>query len=237
MLSILPQPLKHVLKHLSQMLLPGSCLLCGADSGTQLLCAGCNADLPLAPQQHCPQCGEQTTHSERCGACLKDPPAFTRTTAIFSYEFPVDRIIHAFKYGHQLAIADWAADIVAQALTGQQYDRIIPLPLHPERLRQRGFNQSAEIARRLSKKLGLALDCTSLIRTRATTPQAELALKERARNVRGAFECQGDLSGQRILLIDDVMTTGATLREAARILKLHGAAQIDIAVIARALKH
>jgi ComF family protein len=237
MFSILPQPLKHALKQLSQTLLPGSCLLCGADSGTQLLCTGCHADLPPAPQQRCPQCGEQTTHSERCGACLKDPPAFTHTTAIFSYEFPVDRIIHAFKYGHQLAIADWAAEIVAQALAGQQYDLIIPLPLHPDRLRQRGFNQSAEIARRLGKKLGLALDYTSLIRTRATTPQAELALKERAGNVRCAFECQNDLSGQRLLLIDDVMTTGATLREAARILKLHGAAQIDIAVIARALKH
>lgn len=237
MLSILPQALKHALKQLSQTLLPGSCLLCGADSGSQLLCTGCKADLPPAPQQRCPQCGEQTTHSEHCGACLKDPPAFTRTTAIFSYEFPVDRIIHAFKYGQQLAIADWAADTLAPALAGYPYDKIIPLPLHPDRLRQRGFNQSAEIARRLSKKLGLAHDCTSLNRSRATAPQAELALKERARNVRGAFECQRDLSGQRLLLVDDVMTTGATLREAARILKLHGAAQIDIAVIARALKH
>ena len=237
MFSILPQPLKRTLKQLSQTLLPGSCLLCGADSGTQLLCAGCDADLPLAPQQHCPQCGEQTTHGERCGACLKDPPAFARTTAIFSYEFPVDRIIHAFKYGHQLAIADWAAEILARQPSVQKYDLLIPLPLHTDRLCQRGFNQSAEIARRLSKMLGLPLDSSSLIRSRATTPQAELALKERSRNVRGAFECQRDLSGQRILLIDDVMTTGATLREAARILKLHGAAHIDIAVIARALKH
>ena len=237
MLSILPQPLKRTLKQLSQTLLPGSCLLCGADSGTQLLCAGCDADLPLAPQQHCPQCGEQTTHGERCGACLKDPPAFTRTTAIFSYEFPVDRIIHAFKYGHQLAIADWAAEILARQPSVQKYDLLIPLPLHTDRLCQRGFNQSAEIARRLSKMLGLPLDSSSLIRTRATTPQAELALKERARNVRGAFECQRDLSGQRLLLVDDVMTTGATLREASRVIKLHGALHIDVAVIARAYKH
>ena len=237
MLYILPQSLKHTLKRFSQILLPSSCLLCGADSDTRLLCAACYADLPLAPQPHCPQCGDRTTHGERRGACLTDPPAFTRTFAIFSYEFPVDRIIHAFKYGHQLAIADWASEIFVQALAGEPYDLIIPLPLHPDRLRQRGFNQSAEIARRLGKKLRLPLDCHSLIRTRATAPQAELALKERTRNVRGAFECQRDLNGQRLLLIDDVMTTGATLREAARILKLHGAAQIDIAVIARALKH
>ncbi|MEN9481845.1 MAG: hypothetical protein RLZZ298_3240 [Pseudomonadota bacterium] len=237
MLSILPQPLQLALKQLQTKLLPGSCLLCGADSANQLLCADCSNDLPPLPENRCPQCSEQTTHGERCGACLKDPPAFERTIAGFRYEFPVDRIIHAFKYGHQLAVTNWAAQIITRQLNNNSYDLLIPMPLHPDRLRQRGFNQSAEIARRIAHQTGQALNSESLTRCRATPPQAELPMKERTRNVRGAFECSVDLSGKRILLIDDVMTTGATLREASRVIKLHGALHIDVAVIARAYKH
>lgn len=237
MLSILPQPLRLALKQLQRRLLPGSCLLCGADSGEILLCPDCTGELPQLPDNICPQCSEQTTHGERCGACLKDPPAFERSFACFRYEFPVDRIIHAFKYGHQLAVADWAAQIITHRLTNHNYDLLIPLPLHADRLRERGFNQSVEIARRIARKTGQSLNIESLARHRATPPQAELPMKERSRNVRGAFECQHDLSGKRILLIDDVMTTGATLCEAARVIKLHSATQIDVAVLARTLKY
>ncbi len=235
--AILPQPISLALKHLQQHLMPGSCLLCAADSSSTLLCPACTADLPALPEHCCPQCGEQTTHGERCGACLKEPPAFTRIHALFRYEFPVDRIIQAFKYGHQLALANWAGERLAEIINAADYDLMIPLPLHPERLRQRGFNQSIEIARCIASHTNIPFDHQALIRNRATAPQAELAMKERSRNVRGAFECRGDLSGYRILLVDDVMTTGATLREAARVLNLHGAATIHIAVIARALKH
>jgi ComF family protein len=114
---------------------------------------------------------------------------------------------------------------------------ILPLPLHPERLRERGFNQSMEIARALGNCLNLAVDRSSLVRNRATPPQADLPLKERHRNVRGAFECTADMTGKDILLIDDVMTSGATLNECARVLKLHGASSITAVVAARALKH
>ena len=237
MLSILPQPLQLALKQLQTRLLPGSCLLCGADSANQLLCTECSNDLPPLPEKCCPQCSEQTTHGERCGACLKDPPAFEQTIACFRYEFPVDRIIHAFKYGHQLAVANWAAQNITRQLSNNTYDLLIPMPLHPDRLRQRGFNQSAEIARRIAHQTAQSLDIESLTRCRATPPQAELPMKERTRNVRGAFECNSDLSGKRVLLIDDVMTTGATLREASRVIKLHGALHIDVAIIARAYKH
>jgi predicted amidophosphoribosyltransferase len=108
--------------------------------------------------------------------------------------------------------------------------------LHPDRLRERGFNQSAEIARAVSRQTGIPLALASLVRTRPTPPQAALPLKERAGNVRGAFECGADLAGRRVLLVDDVMTSGATLRECARVLKLHGAATITVAVVARALR-
>ena len=235
-MSILPQALQRPLLSIAAHLLPGSCLLCAADSAGSLLCPACTADLPPLPATLCPQCGEDTTLGERCGACLKDPPAFARTIALFRYEFPVDRLIQALKYGHQLALAAWLGERLGERLVATDHDLLLPLPLHPSRLRTRGFNQSLEIARVTSNKLGIPLNPGILTRIRATPPQAGLPLKKRGRNVRGAFECSSDLAGQRILLVDDVMTTGSTLREAARILKLHGAGQITVAVAARAAK-
>jgi ComF family protein len=236
-MSILPQALQSPLRSIAALLLPGSCLLCAAASAASLLCPACAADLPQLPAALCPQCGDETTLGERCGACLKDPPAFAQTIALFRYEFPVDRLIQALKYGHQLALAAWLGRRLGERLVTADYDMLLPLPLHPSRLRTRGFNQSLEIARVTSKALGIPMNPAILTRIRATPPQAELPLKERGRNVLGAFECGGDLAGRRILLIDDVMTSGSTLREAARILKLHGAGQITVAVAARALRH
>lgn len=217
-------------------MLPGSCLLCGSDSHQELLCPACVADLPSLPPGQCPQCAEQTTHGERCGACLQTPPHFDRTVAAFRYDFPVDRIIHALKYGHQLAVAGWLAQALAARLP-EGNALIVALPLHRDRLRERGFNQSWEIAQALGKRLQQPTDGSSLLRTRGTPPQAELPLSERQRNVRGAFECIADLGGREILLVDDVMTTGSTVNEAARVLKLHGASRVTVAVAARALKH
>jgi len=229
-------PLKQLVRHFLRLLPNGSCLLCQDDSGDSLLCPDCETDLPNPPGAACPQCGEQTTHGERCGACLKDVPHFDRTVAAFRYDFPVDRIIHALKYGHQLAVAHWLGQRIAERAPGGA-QVVIPLPLHPERLRERGFNQSMEIARAVGDRLHLPVDRDSLFRCRATPPQADLPLRERHRNVRGAFECSTDMAGRHILLIDDVMTTGATVNECARILKLHGAAEVSVAVAARALKH
>ena len=239
-MSILPQASVSALKLLAKDylsgLLPESCLLCSADSRGGLLCPECIADLPPLPAATCPQCGEQTTHGERCGACLKTPPHFNRTTAAFRYDFPVDRIIHALKYGHQLAVARWLGGQLAACLAAD-HQLIIPLPLHSDRLRERGFNQSAELAKVIGNCLNLPVDRSSVFRNRATPPQAAQPLKERHKNVRGAFECHSNLSGRNILLIDDVMTTGATVNECARVLKLHGAADVAVAVAARALKH
>jgi len=238
-MSILTQP--HSLRQLAGQfladLLPASCLLCGADSGKHLLCPACADDLPLLPAALCPQCSLPTTYGERCGACLHEPPHFDATTALFRYDFPVDRIVHALKYGHQLAVAEWLGDTLAARLAGQTFELIVPLPLHPQRLAERGFNQAVEIAEHLEKCLKTPVDRYSLQRTRATPAQAELPLKERHKNVRGAFECRSDFSGKHILLLDDVMTSGATANECTRVLKLHGAASVTVAVAARALKH
>ncbi len=236
-MSILPQALQSALGRIAKHFLPGSCMLCAADTTSTLLCSACIADLPRPPAVHCPQCGIETSLGERCGACLKNPPAFSRTIASFRYEFPVDRLIQALKYGHQLPLAAWFGEFLSCQIVAEEHDLLLPLPLHPSRLQTRGFNQSVEIARAIHQRLEIPLNTSSLIRTRATPPQAALPLKERAKNVRGAFECVSDLSGKRILLVDDVMTTGSTLRECARILELHGAAQITLAVTARALRH
>lgn len=238
-MSILPQAMIRSLRHLAgrwyDALLPGSCLLCKADSRAMPLCADCAGELPPPPAMLCPQCAEPTTHGERCGACLKVPPHFDHTVTLFRYDFPVDRLIHALKYHHQLAVAPWLGARLAERLAAAGQS-IIPLPLHPERLRERGFNQSMEIARALGKALNLPVDCSSLSRLRATPRQADLPPGERHKNVRGAFACATDLTGRHIVLIDDVMTTGATVNECARVLKLHGAIKVTVAVAARALK-
>jgi ComF family protein len=236
-MSILPQAVRDTLGALARHLLPGSCLLCGADSENTLLCPACSADLPHQATALCPQCGIETSLGERCGTCLKSPPAFTRTIAAFRYEFPVDRLIQALKYNHQLPLANWFGGCLSEQIAADEHDLLLPLPLHPSRLQDRGFNQSVEIARAIHRRLGIPMNVDCLTRIRATPPQAALPLKERAKNVRGAFECTVNLSGKRILLVDDVMTTGSTLRECARVLELHGAAQITLAVVARALRH
>lgn len=235
-MSILTQGIRLLCRKAAAACLPNACLMCGGDSEA-VVCPDCRADLPLLPPARCPCCAEPTSRGERCGNCLARPPHFDRATAAYRYDFPLDRLIHGLKYGGQLALAGWFGHQLAGALAGERADRLIPLPLHPLRLQERGFNQSGEIARAISRRLSIPLDLDICRRTRPTSPQAGLPIGERAANIRGAFECIADLSGERILLVDDVMTSGATLNECARILKLHGAASIGVAVVARALRN
>ncbi len=231
---ILPERWQIAATTLLNACLPPSCLLCGSDS-KGALCSPCAADLPpLAPG--CPQCAEPTTHGERCGRCLTHPPHFDATIAVFRYAFPLDRLMQAFKYRGELALADWFGGKLAERVGEHSFGVILPMPLHPDRLRERGFNQAAELAKRVGKTLKIPVDFNACRRRRPTTSQADLPLDKRSANVRGAFECGVNLSGQDILLIDDVMTTGATLDECARTLKLHGAKTVTVAVVARALR-
>lgn len=235
-MSILTQGAVRFFHTALAMCLPNSCLLCGSDSPA-VLCQDCAEDLPALPPGRCPRCAQPTFRSEHCGACLARPFHFCRSTALYRYDFPLDRLVHGLKYGGQLPLASWFGLQLADALAGSPFDRIIPMPLHAARLAHRGFNQSAEIAKPVGCGLGVPVDLRSCRRTRPTALQAGLPLAERAGNVRGAFECVADLTGQHILLIDDVMTSGATLDECARVLKLHGAAEVHAAVIARALRN
>lgn len=235
-MSILTQGLRLLCRKAAATCLPNTCLLCGSDSEA-VVCSSCQADLPLLPPARCPRCAEPNARGEHCGSCIGRPPHFDRATAAYRYDFPLDRLIHGLKYGGQLALADWFGHQMASTLAGERADRLIPLPLHPLRLQERGFNQSGEIARIVGRELAIPIDLDSCRRTRPTSPQAALPISERAANIRGAFECVNDLTEQRILLVDDVMTSGATLNECARVLKLHGAAWVGVAVIARALRN
>lgn len=233
-MSILTQSVRLV-RRSCERLLAQDCLLCGASSGSLLLCPACEEDLPRLSAARCPRCALPTPHGEVCGRCLAKPPHYDVTGAVFCYGFPVDKLIQSFKYGHRLALASWFGRHLAALTEAGAADLIIPLPLHPVRLRERGFNQALELARPVGRTWRIPIDARSCSRIRHTPAQAELPWRERAKNVRGAFHCSSDFTGKRLLLIDDVMTTGASLDELARTVKLHGAAHVALLVLARTL--
>lgn len=229
-------PILNSCVNFAQHLLPQDCLLCGASAGNRLLCPECLADLPRHDGPSCPVCALPTPRGEICGACLKHPPAFCRTQAAFDYAFPVDAMLHAFKYAGRLPVADALAHPLAELARSHPLpDALVPMPLHPARLKERGFNQAMELARALSRELGVPALPDAVTRQKDTAPQAGLPWKERRRNIRGAFGCDRDFSGKRLAVIDDVMTTGATVGELAKTLKNNGA-EVEVWVVARTLE-
>lgn len=219
-----------------QSRLPQDCLLCGARVVGRMLCPGCAGDLPLLPRARCPQCALPTHEGALCGHCLKHPPAFARTVAVYAYAFPLDALVKHCKYGGALAVTDWFAAALARELDSSTLpDLVIPMPLHDTRLAERGFNQAGEIARRLAPLLDIPWTPHGCARIRDTPPQAGLDLKARRRNLRGAFRCDLDLHGKRIALLDDVMTSGASLDELAKTARKAGAVEVSAWVVARTL--
>lgn len=175
-----------------------------------------------------------------CGNCLKHPPAFTRAVAVYAYAFPVDALVRHCKYAGALGLTDWFADALASRLaeefaSGSRPELILPMPLHETRLAQRGFNQAVEIARRLAPRLKVPWLAEGCRRIRDTPPQAGLDLKARRRNLRGAFRCDLDLTGKHVVLLDDVMTSGASLDELAKVVRKAGAKDVSAWVVARTL--
>lgn len=228
-------------KHIFKSILQQSCILCTSHHGGEHgLCSDCQLDLPWHTASSCRQCGLPSNHPI-CGSCLKSAPAFDATHALFNYAYPLDRLLQHYKYQHSLHLADTFSALFADKLLSKkqgahpEIEMIMPMPMHHERLKQRGFNQAMEIARPLSKSTQIRLDYTTCRRTRLTPPQASLPLKERIKNLRGAFECNHNLQGLRIAVVDDVMTTGASLNELAKTLKQAGAAHVECWVIARTL--
>jgi ComF family protein len=213
-------------------------MLCADGNGGDLaICKDCLNDMPWQQASACPQCALPSYDSQRCGNCLQSPPAFDSTRALFRYDYPLDAMLQRYKYQQTLQLAQTFSHLMCARLNdaANHYDRIIPMPLHPKRLAERGFNQSLEIAKLLAKSLHIGLDTHSCSRIKFTPPQASLPLKTRIKNMRGAFRCQEDLNEQRILLLDDVMTTGASLHALASTVKSAGASHVECWVVARTL--
>lgn len=221
-------------------MMPQDCQLCGASSPATI-CDLCAGDLPIRLTQGCKCCAQigdvESLEGEICGDCLADPPKFDVTQSAFLYAFPLDKLLQSFKFNANLALLDLFVDHFVTALKRNAAimpDAIIPMPLARKRLATRGFNQSALLAREIGKKLGVKVESHGLLRVRETPPQAGLDRTARLVNMKGAFDCAQNLAGLRIALVDDVMTTGATMSDAARALKKQGAARIDAWAIARA---
>lgn len=223
--------LNHVHVRVSQ-----PCLLCGGRCHGAPLCPACLGDLPRLPTTRCPQCALPTPTGEVCGACLKRPPRFDRCRAVYVYDFPADVLVQRLKYASELALAGFLAEQLAHEVSPHPLpDLILPMPLHPRRLGERGFNQAVELGRRLSARLGVPVRLEACQRVRDTPAQAGLDLRERRRNLRGAFHCGKDLKGLRVALLDDVMTSGASLDELARAARNAGATGVEAWVVARTL--
>ena len=226
---------------IARLVLPQRCELCVARTDGALLCAACADTLPRIAAA-CPVCAVPSAGSAVCGRCLADPPPYAATIAALAYAFPADRLLQRIKYGGRIALAEWAGATLAAAVrvtlagrTGtNRPDRIVALPLAASRQRERGFNQAREIAVHVACGIGLPL-AAPLARISAGPPQTALPWAERRRNVRGAFAVHSAVRGARIALVDDVMTTGATLAEAARMLRSAGAARVECWVVARTL--
>jgi ComF family protein len=219
------------MRNLSELLFGGTCFLCRGVA-SRLLCAACDADLPRLSELRCPRCALESPRGEVCGRCLAERPDYDGTRAALAYEFPGDALVHALKFRGELALATLLGGLLAKVARTDEVDCVVPVPLSAERLQRRGYNHAAEIARHVARaKLELEL----CVRSRDTPPQMELPFAERQRNVRGAFRCTRSALGRRIAVVDDVMTTGATLNEVASVLKAAGASRVVNWVVARTL--
>ncbi|MHB8535918.1 MAG: double zinc ribbon domain-containing protein [Sulfuricaulis sp.] len=220
---------------------PGNCLLCAArmPAGGDI-CAACEQSLPRLSAA-CPRCAAPGAVTEAgnttCGECQKLEPAYLFTRAAFRYAPPVDKLIQNLKYHGRLDLSRVLGACLAehlQSLNDPPPDVIVPVPLHTTRLRERGYNQSLEIARFVAKRMRRPLNARDAWRVRPTAPQTKLTRDQRRKNVRGAFRTGAAFAGQRIAVVDDVMTSGYTAEAFARSLLQNGARDVRLWVVARA---
>lgn len=215
------------------------CLLCQQGRTVDGICNWCRAQLP-AINHACLQCGRilEDKLESVCGQCLLHPPYVDHTTALFHYAPPMAQMICRLKFQQGLEYATSLAELMADRLlelnvTPPQV--LIPVPLHPKRMRSRGFNQALELARPISRRLKIPIDTQLCLRSRHTHEQSHLSIKDRKRNVRRAFALHRDAgSYQHIAIIDDVVTTGQTVNELARVLKKAGIKRVDVWTCCRA---
>ena len=221
-------------------ILPPRCLLCGSPSGSICICDPCRAELPWHGP-HCLRCGLPlgSPRDKICGACIQTAPPFFRTVCPLRYEFPANRLVQALKFKRQLAAGRVMSHLICEQVSIRNLshpDTLIPVPLHNLRMLSRGFNQAYELSAYAGRMLNIPMLAGALRRTRNTQAQSGLSRKQRRRNLKGAFYWHGTVKpGCHVALVDDVMTTGTTLSECARVLKRAGAKRVDVWVAARAI--
>ena len=218
------------------LLLPSHCILCGSFCGLGRLCQQCTEELPR-PGQSCRMCALAGMESDLsvCGACLAQRPAWDEAVAALVYEYPADQLVQRFKFQRSLACGQLLADELILAVsrsTVTRPDLLLPVPLHFSRRFWRGFNQAEFLARQLGQALEIPVRVNRLRRRRKTTAQSGLDRSARRKNLGGAFSCNA-LTGKAVALVDDVMTTGATLSECTRVVRSAGAAHVSVWVAAR----
>lgn len=223
---------------------PPRCPACAGRTARVALCEVCTAAIAPARSPLCPRCGESFPGSgpdHRCSRCLRRAPHFGRARACALYctdrHSPLIEVLHRFKYGRDVTLAPVLGDFLAEHCPlPDDHDLVIPVPLDLERLRWRGFNQAVALARVLAARRRRPLHPMALQRCRVTPPQVGLGDDQRRRNIAGAFAVRDRTAvrGRRVLLVDDVMTTGATVDECAKTLRRAGARRVDVAVLARA---
>jgi ComF family protein len=218
------------------LVFPPRCVGCAADGS--FLCDACSASLQPATGPRCLRCWRSGVERQTCVVCQLDPPAHDGLRAAYVYDGLARELVHALKYRGLTAVAASLSALCAQAVTREQlsFDVVVPVPLHRMRKRMRGYNQAELLARGIASELGLPVATRGLERTRGTDPQAKAAsADERWANVEGAFRTKGRRSeGRRILLVDDVTTSGATLASCASALKEGGASVVLAFAFARA---
>lgn len=218
--------------------LPPTCGLCGLSTAGRTICTGCRNDLRWIDRA-CPRCATPlpsgSPQEVSCSACQRQPPPFAQVGAPLHYVFPIDAVIRAFKFNGRIDLGTMLGQLLLPWLIERQgrFDALVPVPLHRWRQARRGYNQADELAAALSRSSGLPI-VTSVRRRRATRSQSELSAAERRRNVRGAFRVAVRLDGRHLLVVDDVMTTGATVTELALKLLRAGAASVSVLCVARA---
>jgi ComF family protein len=232
-----------------ELVYPPVCCHCRAATAGDDFCSDCADRIEWARSPACSHCGVPfRTHGgsdHTCGRCVADPPVFgrARAAAIYDASEPADQplksVLQRYKYNRDVGLAAPLARLLEQRnpFDIAEYDVLMPVPLHLSRLRWRGFNQALLLARRIARTRGASVDPFSLERTRATQPQVELDEQERRRNVARAFRVSrpAQVRDRRILLVDDVYTTGSTVDECSRVLLKAGARSVDVLVLARAV--
>ncbi len=238
MLDTLPW-LRDAARRLHALLPDGRCRLCALPSRAPL-CSACQCALRRAPAWSCARCAvELPAPAACCGTCALRPPAYARTAAWGDYAAPLDRLVACIKHGDDPVLARWLGRLLAQSLRAQWPPRlpparcVVPMPMAPAALRRRGYNQAWELALGVARELGCGADCGLLRRRREGPAQSSLPLARRGANMRGAFEARAVPRGTRVLLVDDVMTSGASAEHAARALLRAGAAEVAVAVLLR----